>query len=56
MHVPIGGMRKELNYGQSIVQKCYEAIKGTSPTSLVPVSAFVTQVVGKTVEQIDTQL
>lgn len=46
---PIDGMRKELNYGQSMVQKFYKAIKETSLHS-------VTEFVRKTVEQIDTQL
>ena len=46
---PIDGMRKELNYGQSMVQKFCKAIKVTSLHS-------VTEFVRKTVEQIDTQL
>ena len=49
MNVPIGGMRKEVNYGQSMVEKFYKAIKETSLHS-------VTGFVRKTVEQIDTGL
>lgn len=49
MNVPIGGMRKEFNYEQSMVQKFYKATKETSLHS-------VTEFVKKTVEQINTQL
>ena len=49
MNVPIGGMRKELNYEQSMVQYFYKAI---IETSLLSVIVFVR----KTVEQINTPL